>query len=66
VNELHVKCQVWDMKQPADLEKNEAFSGLADSLCKKAAAVILLFDLGNKVSFDGLERWVQDIRAKCD
>lgn len=66
VNELQVKCQLWDIKQPADTEKQENFTGLADSLCKKAAAVLLLFDLTNKVSFEGLERWVQDIRLKCD
>ena len=66
VNELQVKCQLWDIKQPADPEKQDNFTELADSLCKKATAVLLLFDLANKASFEGLERWVQDIRLKCD
>jgi GTPase SAR1 family protein len=66
VSELQVKCQLWDMRQPADSDKQDGFTGLADSLCKKAAAVLLLFDLASRASFEGLERWVQDVRLKCD
>lgn len=63
LNELKVKCQLWDIAQPSE---SEGFKGLSDSLCRKAASILLLFDLTNRSSFEGLHRWAEDIRAKCE
>jgi GTPase SAR1 family protein len=64
VNELTIKCQVWDVVMNADEnDRGESMKGLGDSLCKKAAAVMLLFDVTDRPSFERLERGIRELKT---
>lgn len=64
LNELTIKCQVWDVVMNADEnERGESVKGLGDSLCKKAAAVLLLFDVTDRPSFERLERGIRELKT---
>jgi Ras-related protein Rab-4A/Ras-related protein Rab-4B len=41
-------------------------TAFVESLFRKAASILLVFDLTNRSSFENLGKWVEDIRSKCN
>ena len=52
---MKVKLQIWDTAG------EERFRSVAPMYYKNAAAIILVYDSTNKGSFDGLNRWLEEI-----
>lgn len=48
-----------------DTAGQERYKSIVNQQYKQADVIILVFDIGNKKSFDLCEKWINDIKEKC-
>lgn len=60
IDNLQLKVQIWDT---AGMER---YSSITSSYYKGAKGVIIVYDICKKKSFENIDRWINDFKAKAD
>lgn len=60
IDNKHVKLQIWDTAG------QEKFRAITNSYYRGAHGILLLFDLGNRSTFEQIASWVESIKDKAD
>jgi small GTP-binding protein len=60
VDNQSIKLQIWDTAG------QERFRSIAKAYFRNAVGVLLVFDLGDRKTFDEVNMWLNDVRSLCD
>ena len=60
LDNLQLKVQIWDT---AGMER---YSSITSAYYKGAKGVIVVYDICRKVSFDNIDKWIDDFKSKAD
>jgi small GTP-binding protein len=60
LDDRKVKLTIWDT---AGLER---FQSIAKSYYRNAVGIILVFDVSDRISFDDLPQWLNEVHSLCD